>query len=129
MKAAETILPHQSDQGGRRFATSSDSHHCSKLTNYEQGSEGHEMPLSAHLASLSNPVLISDNSFGFCEAAWPCLAVGGAGNEPNSQHRLRGGEVGTQWVKMGFSSPFHGHEKALRMVSDVCYHILFLCFH
>ena len=40
------------------------------------------MPLSAQLASLSDPVFISDNFFGFCEAAWSCLAVGGAHSEP-----------------------------------------------
>lgn len=71
--------------------TSSNSHECQKLSNYEQGSEGLAMPLSAHLASLSNPGLISDNFFGFCEAAWPCLAVGGAPNEVNRKQTGEGG--------------------------------------
>lgn len=46
------------------------------------------MPLSAHLASWSNQVVISDKFFGFCEAARPHLAVGGADNELNREHRL-----------------------------------------
>lgn len=70
---------------GHYFVTSTDSHHCKKLTNCEQGREGLEMPLSAHLASLSHPVLISDNFFGPCEASWPCLAMGSA---QNPEHRL-----------------------------------------
>lgn len=50
---------------GHCFVTPSASRHCEKLTNCEQGSEGLEMPRSAHLASLSQLVLISDNFFGF----------------------------------------------------------------
>lgn len=87
------------------------------------------MPLSAHLASLSNKVLTSDKLFGFCEAAWPCLAVGGADNEPNREHRL-GGEGGDPvGRKNGLFRPFQSNKKALRVLSDVCYHIRFLCFH
>lgn len=52
------------------------------------------MPLSTHLASLSNPGLISDNYFGFYEAAWPCLAVGGAQNEQNREQTGRWGPRG-----------------------------------
>lgn len=35
----------------------------------------------AHMSLLSNQVVISDKSFGFCEAGWPCLVVGGADND------------------------------------------------
>lgn len=81
--------------------TSSASHRCWKLTNCEQGSEGLERPLSAHLASLSQLVLISSNFFGFCEAAWPCLAMGSARNNVNPEHRLGLGRWGRGGGKDG----------------------------
>lgn len=75
------------------------------------------MPLSAHLASLSNQGLISDNFSGFCEAAWPCLAVGGAQNEVSRKQTGEGG--GPQEVEMmGIFSTFQSNEKASKVVSD-----------
>lgn len=85
------------------------------------------MPLSAQLASLSDPVFISDN-FGFCEAAWSCLAVGGAHSEPVMRTGGWGGGVPVGGED-GFFSPFQSNKKALRMAGDACYHIRFLCFH
>lgn len=88
------------------------------------------MPLSAQLASLSDPALISDNFFGFCEAAWSCLAVGGAHSELVERTGWvgwgGGAPVGGEY---GFFSPFQSNKKALRIAGDACYHICFLCFH
>lgn len=113
---------------GPQSVIASASHLCQKLTNCEQGNEDLEMPLSAHLASLSHLVLISDNCFGFCEA--PLLAMGSAHNKLNPGHG--GGEVCTRWVEgidfFFFFSPFQSY-KALRVISCVCDHVCFLCFH
>lgn len=86
---AETISLTGSAQEDHYSATFSYSCGCWKLTNYGQGCEGLEMSPSAHLASLSNQVLISDKFSGFREAAWPCLTVGGA-DKPNREHRVGG---------------------------------------
>ena len=65
------------------------------------------MPLSAHLASLSDPALISDNFFGFCEAAWSCLAVGGAHSEPITKTGFGVGRWGpTGWRRWLFLAHF-----------------------
>lgn len=88
------------------------------------------MPLSAHLASLSNPGLISDNFFlasvKRSPPAWPWVVLG----TNRTESSLGGGEVGAQGAEeTGYFSVFQSNEKASRMGSDVSYRICFLCFH
>lgn len=96
---------------GPQSVKASASHLCQKLTNCEQGNEDLEMPLSAHLASLSHLVLISDNCFGFCEA--PLLAMSSAHNKLNPGHG--GGEVQTEGGGRDRLFFFLAHFKVIRL--------------
>lgn len=82
------------------------------------------MPPAAHLASLSNAGFISGNFFGFCEAAWPRLAVGGAQNE-RKRKQVETQGMGRIYLLTYFYS-FQSNENALRMVSGIRYYIRFL---